>query len=66
MGELVGLLVVHREENLTTLHGRRDPYGCGDAAASGCDGDLVVGADAQVVSILRVDLGVDRCGVEFT
>ncbi len=66
MGESVGFLVVHGEEDLATLHGGRDPSGGSDCVPAGCDADLVVGADAQLVSVIRVDFGVDRCRVEFS
>lgn len=64
-GKLVDRAEVHREENLTGLHGRRDECDGFGGAAPGAHGDAVAGGEAEAGGVVGIDLGGEDGGGEF-
>src|SRR5687768_15444764 len=65
MREPVHLRVVHRQEDLTGLHRRRDVNGCLQLSAARTNPDHIVFLQAETGGILRVDLDIDSLGIQL-
>lgn len=58
VGQLVNLVVVHRQENLAGLNVGSDEGSCLESASLGQDDDYVLGFNASFASVRRIDLDV--------
>ena len=65
VGQSVGIGVVHRQEEVATLHGRRDVGGGREFATSGRNGQRLVVLNAQSIGVARMDLDVGMLRIQF-
>ena len=63
--QAVRLLVMHRDEDLTRLHGGGDERGGRDGRAARTHGNHLAGANAEALRVGGVDLDVDVLGIQL-
>jgi hypothetical protein len=65
MGQLVRRLIVHRDEQLPWLYGRRYEGATAQSAALRGNSHMIAGTNAQESRVVRIHFDVELVGMKF-